>query len=194
MGVSEAQKRQQIAELYAAYQNDPSPALKALEARWHFVPGMGDVNPPLVFVGEAPGRREDELRRPFCGNSGRVLDDLLESVGYTRNDVWVTNCVKYRPDEHNRDPSQEEKAASRLYLIRELAILNCTRIVALGKQPLSVLAGHMSHPPSRAQWAPTRLGGQPYWLLPLYHPAVGVYQRSKMPLLLKEFRKVLEGP
>jgi DNA polymerase len=148
-----------------------------------------------VFIGEAPGATEDRLRKPFCGNSGQVLGELLDTVGLSRDDVWITNCVKYRTDERNRDPSKEERAASRPYLVKELAILGCRYLVTLGKQPLlSMMSSRHMGVPKRGEWASLRIGGQPHWLLPLYHPAVAVYQRSKLPLLKREFQKVLERP
>lgn len=187
---SESVKRARLKAVFDAYQADPSRSLAALRARSNFVPGVGSVTPRAVFIGEAPGGTEDRLRRPFCGPSGRVLDELLEGVGWTREQVWITNCVKYRPDAENRDPTPEEKAASRPYLVRELAVLGCPRLVVLGKQPLSALLLTGGAP--RAEWRQVWLGQRPYWLLPLYHPAVGVYQRSKKPLLHEEFRLVKE--
>jgi uracil-DNA glycosylase family 4 len=187
---SESVKRERMRDLFAAHQTDPARSLAALRAGSNFVPGVGSMSPRVVLVGEAPGGTEDRLRRPFCGPSGRVLDELLESVGWTREQVWITNCVKYRPDKENRDPTPEEKMASRPYLVRELAILGCPFIVALGKQPLSVFLGGTNVP--RAQWRQVWFGPRPYWLLPLYHPAVGVYQRSKKQLLMNEFGLVRE--
>lgn len=187
---SPSAKRARLKAVFDAYQASPTPSLAGLRARSNFVPGMGSVTPHVVFIGEAPGGTEDRLRRPFCGPSGRVLDELLEGVGWTREQVWITNCVKYRPDDSNRDPTPEEKMASRPFLVRELAVLGCPRLVVLGKQPLSALL--LAADVRRAEWRQLWLGQRPYWLLPLYHPAVGVYQRSRKPLLHAEFSLVKE--
>lgn len=192
MTASEVSKRKALKEIYDAHEKSFSPHLKVLRAQANFVPGMGSVSPAVVFIGEAPGGTENRMRRPFCGPSGRMLDELLAGISLSRDDVWITNCVKYRPDERNRNPTQEEKDASWPYLRRELAILDCSYLVVLGAQPLSVFLPGRRHDVVRGHWREHYIGRRVYQLLPLYHPAVGVYQRSRRPLLHQEFSKILE--
>lgn len=190
--MSEQAKRAALAELFKAYRSHPSGCMRELRARSNFVPGVGSVYPSSVFVGEAPGGTEDRLREPFRGPAGKVLDELLEGVGLKREEVWITNCVKYRPDETNRDPTPAERDASWPYLRRELEILGCPYIVILGAQPLRSFLPGRRHDVVRGHWREVYLGGRAYQLLPLYHPAVGVYQRSKKPLLHQEFSVIRE--
>lgn len=194
---SESGRRAALLRLASAYEADKHPALAGLRRHAGYVPGQGSMSPRLVIVGEAPGRTEDRLRRPFCGPSGRVLDQLLASVGLSREEVYITNVVKYRPTGPglmNRTPTGPELEASKSYLGRELQILGSLHVLALGKQPLRVFCGNQPHDLLRARWRLVQVGfaAYPYNLLPLYHPAVAVYQRSKLPQLIEEFQVVRE--
>lgn len=95
---------------------------------------MGDGNPDadIVFIGEAPGKSEDEQGKPFVGASGKFLNEMLASINLKREDVYITNIVKYRPP-NNRDPSTEEKRAFWPYLMRQLEIIDPKVIVTLGQ-------------------------------------------------------------
>jgi len=175
----------------------------------NYVPGCGSAIPRFVIVGEAPGRTENILRKPFCGPSGKLLDELLWSVGLGRPQVYVTNVVKWWPTEGNeakgqtRPPTALEKAACRNALHRELMILDWPPVVALGSHARGAfLPGNLP----RAVWhratVPMPLVGRAKGLgneasfdvIPLYHPAVGRYRHSMRPLLLKEFQMLLEAP
>ena len=107
------------------------------------VPGDGNPDAAVVFVGEAPGKTEDELGRPFMGRAGKLLDELLAEAGVVRADVWITNVVKARPPK-NRDPKAPEIAHWMPFLERELELIQPQLIVPLG--------------PARAQ--ALRAGGQ----------------------------------
>ena len=85
-----------------------------------------------MFVGEAPGQNEDRLKRPFVGRGGQLLDRMIESIGWKRADVYITNIVKRRPPD-NRDPSPDEIAAYRPYLTRQIEIINPKVVVTLGR-------------------------------------------------------------
>jgi uracil-DNA glycosylase len=192
---SESGRRAALVRLASAYETDNSPALTSLRRHAGYVPGRGSVFPKVVIVGEAPGRTEDRLKRPFCGPSGKVLDTLLASIELSRDDVYITNAVKYRPvDEmmYNRTPSATELAVSKPYLSSELQIVGATHVLVLGKQPLKVFLGNRPHDVVRARWRVAQLGQHTYNLLPLYHPAVAVYQRGRLPLLIEEFQVVKE--
>jgi DNA polymerase len=107
-----------------------------------FVPGAGWEESPLVFVGEAPGRSEELEGRPFVGAAGRNLEGLLKGIGWSRERVFITNLVKYRPltaSGGNRKPTRRERAAALPYLLRELDILKPEVVVCLGNSPAEAL-------------------------------------------------------
>lgn len=96
------------------------------------VMGEGNPNADIMFIGEAPGKKEDELGLPFVGASGRFLNEMLAAANMERSDVYITNIVKYRPP-NNRDPSREEKAAFWPYLECQLEIIQPKVIITLGR-------------------------------------------------------------
>lgn len=102
------------------------------QTRTNAVPGEGHPDTEVVFVGEGPGQNEDIQGRPFVGVSGRFLTDLLRSVGWQREEVFITNVVKCRPP-GNRDPEPDEMAACRPYLQRQLTVLDPALVVTLGR-------------------------------------------------------------
>jgi uracil-DNA glycosylase family 4 len=102
------------------------------EGRTKAVPGEGNADTEVVFVGEGPGFHEDRLGRPFVGQAGALLDKLLASVYWKRDEVFIANVVKCRPPD-NRDPEPEEIAACAPYLIRQLEILDPALVVTLGR-------------------------------------------------------------
>jgi uracil-DNA glycosylase family 4 len=104
------------------------------EGRTRAVPGEGHPSTEVVFVGEGPGMNEDREGRPFVGRAGDLLVRLLGSIGWRREDVFITNIVKCRPPE-NRDPEPDEVAACAPFLQRQLEILDPSLIVTLGSTP-----------------------------------------------------------
>lgn len=196
---SEVGRRIALNKLNRAYGQDSNFA-HMLERAQGVVPGDGPVAPPLMFVGEAPGRAEDKQRKPFVGASGKFLNELLESVGLKRESVYITNAVKIRPVNErggNRPPTDEELHASIPYLRREHSLLDRPPIVMLGK--------HAKHAAvrldRRALQLPTLGGsiGEWFWMgeypmLPLYHPAYGIYQQANRPMMFEQFKAVLHPP
>jgi uracil-DNA glycosylase family 4 len=198
---SEAGTRVLLRRLYAEYAEEPRLAHMRAGVRG-VVPGRGATRPLLVFVGEAPGANEDRLGMPFIGASGQLLNEMLESVGLDRDEVFITNTVKYRPlnsNGGNRPPTEEEKLASISYLRREFALLGNPPIVVLGKHAKSAMA-HIAPSGTRLgdQTLNMRLGewttalGTP--MLPLHHPAYAIYQRANRPLMFEMFKAVLDAP
>lgn len=189
-----AARRSLLANLYDRYANDPHPALDGLRrgAQGRFVPGVGDPMSPVVLVGEAPGATEQRAGAPFAGASGRVLDDLLASVRLKREDCYLTNVVRYRPVDSrtsNRRPTEAEVAVSKPYLNQELEVLRPEVVVTLGKAPMNALMGdHFLI--SACHGLVHRNPSRRYSVVTLYHPSVGVYQRSLIPQLRKEFAVV----
>src|SRR5918997_1239700 len=134
------------------------------------VPGEGNPEAAVVFVGEAPGATEDELGRPFMGRAGKLLDELLAEAGVVRADVWITNVVKARPPK-NRDPKAPEIAHWMPVLERELELIRPRLVVPLGRHALK-------------HFAPAAKIGEVHGtlvedrLFPLYHPAAAMYNQT----------------
>ena len=102
------------------------------ESRTHVVFGVGDPNAEVLFVGEAPGEREDALGEPFVGKAGQLLDDMLAMIGLSRDRIYITNSIKCRPPQ-NRDPLNTEKDACAPFLQRQLELMHPKIIVCLGR-------------------------------------------------------------
>lgn len=183
-------RRAKLTALGVAYQVDRAPALRGLRRNTQYVPGRGPLSPRYAFVGEAPGAAEERARRPFVGPSGRLLDEMLGSIGLQREEVYLTNVVKYRPPQ-NRDPLPAEKAASLVYLRKELEIVSPMYLVTLGRHALAALEPTLLLAQVHGQWQ--TVAGWP-WLMPLYHPAVGLYRHSMRAAMFEDFSRLLEVP
>lgn len=156
--------------------------------------GEGSHYAKIMFIGEAPGKNEAEQGRPFCGTSGRVLDELLASVGIPRSEVYVTNIVKDRPP-MNRDPFPDEIEAYAPYLDRQLEIIRPQVIATLGRFSMAYIMNRLGLS-SRLE-SISRMHGKTFEaktsygtvkVIPLYHPAVAVYNANMKEALLKDFQ------
>ncbi len=143
--------------------------------RTQVVWGDGAATARVVFIGEAPGRKEDEGGRPFIGAAGHLLDELLASAHITRADVYITNIVKCRPP-GNRDPLDEEIVACRGYLNQQLRLLHPKVIVTLGAFATRLILQTTAGISSLQGRVYERHG---YKVLPLYHPAATIYDLLK---------------
>jgi DNA polymerase len=157
------------------------------ETRTKAVPGAGPVDAEIFFLGEGPGAREDERGLPFVGASGRLLDELLESVGLSRRQVFITNVVKCRPPD-NRDPHVGEVEVCKRYLDRQLKLIRPHVIVTLGRFAMGRFL-----PGERI----SEIHGQPRWVdgvitLPLYHPAAALYRGSLRSVVKEDFQRIPE--
>lgn len=157
-------------------------------------PVLGEGNPKadVMFIGEAPGQKENELGRPFVGPAGQLLDELLHSIGLQRGDVYISNVVKYRPP-GNRDPTPEEKEQCMPWLKMEIAIIRPRVICPLGRHAL----GHFFQTLSI-----TAVHGKPLKLtesvtiFPIYHPAAALHNPGLREALATDFqhlKKFLSG-
>jgi DNA polymerase len=148
---------------------------------------FGDGNPTadLVFIGEAPGKNEDEQGKPFVGAAGKFLNEMLESIGLVRKDIYITNIVKYRPP-NNRDPLPEEKEAFLPYLVEQLKTINPKVIVTLGRHSMDVLLPGLKI--SQVHGKPMRVKEHVY--LPLFHPAAALYNGGLRQTLLDDFSRI----
>ena len=148
---------------------------------YHPVIGEGSAAAPVMFIGEAPGEREAKTGRPFVGQAGRVLNELLATIGLGRDDIYITNVVKDRPPE-NRDPTPAEIALYAPFLDRQIAIVQPKVIVTLGRFAMDFILGKFAMP-ERGQKI-SQLHGQVLTahgpggaiaVVPLFHPASALY-------------------
>ena len=157
------------------------------------VPGSGDPEARIMFVGEGPGSHEDKQGLPFVGPAGRLLDTLLSGIGLDRSDVFITNVVKCRPP-GNRDPQADELAACRPYLARQVELINPEIIATLGRFSLAELLGP-GYSISRIHGQPRRVNGRV--LVPLLHPAAALRNPQLKVQLEEDFaalaRMLVEG-
>jgi len=152
----------------------------------NLVLGEGNINCDVLFIGEAPGKREDELKRPFVGRSGRLLDKLIEAIGWKREDVYITNIVKRRPP-MNRDPLPEEIEAYRPYLTRQIDIINPKIIATLGRFSMNYFIPTAKI--TKDQGKIFRIGNGKL-LIPLFHPAAGLRSTEMLKKLTESFFKL----
>lgn len=160
----------------------PDLALQAIQ----LVMGSGNPNADVVFIGEAPGKKEDETGLPFVGAAGKFLDSLLESVGMSRDDVYITNIVKYRPP-NNRDPSPSEKAEFAPYLAKQLEIIAPKVVIALGRHSMEFFLPSAKISEVHGQPHDVSFNGLQLKVLPLYHPAAALYNGSLRHTLFDDF-------
>jgi uracil-DNA glycosylase family 4 len=161
------------------------PLCKLARTRKNAVPGEGQLAARIMFVGEAPGRSEDEKGRPFVGAAGRILDDLLQKAGIERSQVFITNVVKCRPP-NNRVPEDDEAAACRPYLDRQIALIKPKVICILGRTAYSSLLGGSSITTNRGKIV--EKAGQKYFLT--FHPAAAIYNKSLLAALEADLKKL----
>ncbi len=154
------------------------------ETRTRSVFGEGDPDAELMFIGEAPGYHEDQQGRPFVGAAGKLLEDLLASIGLTRRQVYIANVLKSRPP-NNRDPRPEEIEACQPYLWRQIELIRPKVICTLGNFATKLLSGDQTgitrvhgHP------RPLQIAGVDLYLYPIFHPAAALYTPAMLARLL----------
>lgn len=165
-----------------------------IENKYFPVVGEGSHTAHIMFIGEAPGKNEAETGRPFSGKSGKVLDNMLESILLNRSDVYITNIVKDRPQE-NRDPTEEEIKIYSPFLDRQIEIIQPQVIATLGRFSMSYIMsrfgltdkiGTIGELHGKEFIAQADYG--PISIIPLYHPAVSLYDGSNKETILKDFQ------
>ena len=147
--------------------------------------GEGNINCKVLFIGEAPGKTEDELRRPFVGRSGKLLDKMLSEIGMKREDVYITNIVKRRPPE-NRDPLPEEIVAYKPYLTRQIDIIKPTLIATLGRFSMNYFLPEAKISQDQGKL----LFASGYYIYPIYHPAAAMRGNAMMNDFKESFKKL----
>ena len=156
--------------------------------------GEGNPDADIVLIGEAPGKKEDELGRPFVGASGRFLNEMLAAAGWSRDEVYVTNIVKYRPP-GNRDPKPAEKQVFWPYLARQLEIIDPKVVVTLGRHSMEFFLPDAKISQLHGQAVRRQVvwpdGSTRQWLIvPLYHPAAALYNGSMRTTLVEDFQQL----
>ena len=155
--------------------------------RKNAVPGEGNIRSKILFIGEGPGATENETGRPFVGQAGNFLNELLETAGVDRKSVFITNVVKCRPPA-NRDPMPEELTACAHYLERQIALIDPLVIVTLGRfsmaryfplQRISAIHG-------QGKWIDGRM------IVPMFHPAAALHQPSLRSAIRQDFQLLPE--
>lgn len=194
--VSKTQKAQVLKKILDEIWNlNTSPFYKYRKQNNYYpVIGEGSHNAKIMFVGEAPGRNEAETGRPFCGRAGKLLDELCDSIGLSRSEVYVTNIVKDRPPA-NRDPLPAEIELYAPFLDRQINIIQPDVIATLGRFSTFYILDRfqsedkdikisLAHGQKFEVWAEYGLIN----IVPLYHPAVALYNPNQKQTLLKDFQ------
>ena len=155
------------------------------ETRTKAVPGAGDPQTDMVFIGEGPGFNEDKQGLPFVGQAGKFLDELLASIDLRREDVYIANVVKCRPPS-NRDPQPGEIEACASWLEQQLDIIKPRMIVTLGR--FSMARYFKGQTIGRIHGQPEEIDG--VIVVPMYHPAAALHQANLRGTILEDFKKL----
>ena len=163
------------------------------------MPGEGPTDAQIMFIGEAPGFHEDQQGRPFVGAAGRFLEELLGSIGLTRDRVFIANVIKCRPP-GNRDPLPEEIEACRSFLDQQIELVNPKLVVTLGR--FSMARAFPDARISRIHGQARKIDGILYY--PMYHPAAALHQprlrgvieddMRRIPTLIEQVAQIDESP
>jgi uracil-DNA glycosylase len=171
---------------------EQSPCCQLFGSRTRLVFGEGDPAADLMFVGEAPGYHEDQQGRPFVGAAGKLLEELLASIGLKREQVYIANVLKCRPP-NNRDPLPAEVAACEPYLWRQIEIIAPRVVCSLGNHATKLLSGKplgITKVHGRPQ--AVRIGRRMVHLYPIFHPAAALYTPAMLATLKDDFRRLPE--
>ena len=154
------------------------------------VPGKGNADAEIVFIGEAPGKSEDKMGEPFVGAAGKFLNEMLGEIKLQREDIYITNIVKYRPP-NNRDPLPEEKAACREWLLEELKVISPKLIIFLGRHAMNNFFPELQISQAHGKLLVKKFNGMSTkFFFPLYHPAAALYNGSMREVLIEDFKKI----
>ncbi len=202
-------KQQQLDDIREKILRDKvTPELKSTATQLVF--GDGNPDAEILFIGEAPGKNEDQQGKPFVGAAGKFLDEMLSLVDLQREDVYITNIVKYRPP-NNRDPLPDEKAAFLPYLQAQLEVIQPKIVVTLGRHSMncflpdlqiSKIHGQPKRIRINMRYQAKRIGsgdthaspeatvGVPIVIMPLFHPAAALYNGAMRQTLIDDFTKL----
>lgn len=187
--MTKEEKQKELSNLKNKMQKDTKlPLRKGAE---NLVFGEGNPNTKILFIGEGPGFWEDKKGRPFVGNAGSFLNQLLHSIKLPRKEVFITNVVNYRPP-GNRDPLPEEIEAFRPYIDKIIEIINPRAIVTLGRFSMtkflpSAMISKVHGKPHKVSWK-----GKDIVVIPMYHPAAGLRRVEIKRQTIEDFKKIHE--
>lgn len=156
------------------------------ETRRNAVPGDGSWSAKVMFIGEAPGEQEDNQGQPFVGAAGKLLTELLQSIGLLREEVFITNTVKCRPP-NNRPPRKDESAACRGFLERQLNLVRPRVVCPLGNSAIRSLL-NSSESVTQLHGKPIEKGDVTYF--PMFHPAAALYTFALRKVMEEDFRRL----
>jgi uracil-DNA glycosylase family 4 len=181
-------RRERLVELYKEASDCTRCPLS--ETRTKVVFGSGNADADLMFIGEAPGAEEDRQGLPFVGRAGGLLTELLEEIGLSRDDVWISNVLRCRPP-GNRDPQPLEVESCQPYTYGQVELIEPRVIGTLGNFATRLLTGNRT-PISRVRGTPQvhTLAGHPLFLMPLFHPAAALRTPSLVETLREDFAKI----
>lgn len=181
-------KKERLNELNRYWQENCKCGLRKTATQVVF--GDGNPESEVVFIGEAPGKKEDEQGVPFVGSAGKFLSEMLEGIGMKREDIYITNIVKYRPP-NNRDPLPEEKELCNEWLISEIKIISPKLIIFLGRHSMTRFfpTEKISEIHGKLLIKNTQEFGKQAFM-PLYHPAAALYNGGMRETLIKDFKKI----
>jgi len=166
------------------------------KTRTNTVPGDGNPDSDILFIGEAPGRNEDLKGKPFVGKAGQVLDTLLDSIGLDRKDVFIANILKCRPP-NNRNPFRDEIKLCTGFLDKQIQIIQPKVIVPMG----NFASSYILEKYGLKKDSISMIHGKKYevntlsnkiFIVPIFHPAVATYDKNKMVYMEKDFKKISE--
>lgn len=182
--MGEYDKRDRLKELYLRIRDCRECELS--KSRTKFVFGSGSAYATIMFVGEAPGKNEDLQGLPFVGQAGKLLDELLNLIGFDRSEVFIANVLKCRPP-GNRDPRIEEIDTCKGYLLEQIKIIDPKIVCTLGKYSTQLLLN--------TDKGITGLRGKVFRIdnrvvMPINHPAAALYMPSKMEILKQDFQRI----
>ncbi len=183
-------KKSKLIALKAQMEADKTLPLRSGATQLVF--GEGNANANLYFLGEAPGYFEDKQGRPFVGLAGQLLDKLIESIGLSRKDVYISNVVRFRPPA-NRDPQPEELAAFAPYVDEEIKIIEPKVIVTLGRFSMNKFLPDSRISAIHGKKFAVVWSGRKVRILPMYHPAAALRNGAIMTVLKSDFAKIKEA-
>lgn len=185
-------KRENLTELYNEYARE-------FEGE-EIVTGDGNIDARIVLIGEAPGKDEVRLQKPFVGMAGKNLDDFLEILCLKREEIYITNAIKYRLSRINpksgrivnRPATKKEIVRSRQYLVDEVNIISPEYIVTLGNTPLNSIFPEAGEGIGKlhGKVLPLILDGKSFKLFPAYHPASIIYNRNLKDIYIADLKKL----
>lgn len=180
-------KKEKLEKLHEKWLSECTCELRKTALRG--VPGDGSADAKIVFIGEAPGAKEDKGGRPFIGAAGKFLTEMLKSIKMKREDIYITNIVKYRPPE-NRDPNPQEIDDCAQWLEEEIRLIDPLLIVFLGRYSMNHFFPNEKISKVHGTVLTAKYFGKIRTFLPLYHPAAALYNGSLREVLKSDFKKI----